>query len=79
MNDALQETSNDWIDYTMYRPANSGYYEVTCCDDPDNVIKWNTVAYSEEDNEFYTISTLNEGGKHINLVRFWRNIKQQCL
>lgn len=78
MTDELKENPSDWIDYKIHKPANPGYYEATCCVDPDNVIKWETVAYSDEDDEFYALATLNKPGNHIKLVRFWRTHKPKC-
>jgi len=45
MIDSLKETDNDWIDFKKFEPTLSDYYDVSACDDPDNVIKWQTAAY----------------------------------
>ncbi len=75
MNDDLQETQNDWIGFKLHKPAKSGYYEVTCCNDPENVIKWGTVFYHKKEDEFRSIANLEGPGKQVNLVRFWRKTK----
>ncbi len=78
MSKELEENASDWIDFKFHKPATSGYYEVTCCPDPENVIKWDMAAFCEDDALFYTISTLTNHGKNIKVVRLWRKHKPKC-
>lgn len=78
MTDELEEIPSDWINYKIHKPAKSGYYEATCCPDPENVIKWEVVAYSDEDDEFYSLPTLHKPGNPIKAVKFWIKHKPKC-
>ena len=72
MIESLQELAIDWIDCKKHVPPKDGYYEATTCDDPENVIKYEIIAY--ESMAWMTIGTIFEKQKLILNIKYWRNI-----
>lgn len=78
MIDSLKEIDSGWIDFNKFKPSIEGYYDITACEDSENVIKWPCAHYSINSGKFSSIESFKSNGKEIKNVKFWRKIKHKC-